>query len=171
MSILLVLVFALLVLVFFGSFFEAPWVPTKKRDFDRIANLAKLRDGMLFCDLGSGTGKMLFYLSGKYKVNCVGIEVSPILYLYSKVKSLFYKNVKIVYGNFYKYDLSKADIVYAFLLPKAFNKVKEKIKKELKEDSKIITSSWPLENYSPVEVSKIDGGMTYYLYNKKSILI
>src|SRR3989344_8748350 len=94
-----------LIILFLGAFFDAPWVPTRKKDFIRIAEIAELQPGMLFYDLGSGSGEMLFYLSQKYNIYCVGIEVSPILYLYSKVKSLFYKKVKIIYGNFYKHDL------------------------------------------------------------------
>lgn len=160
----------LLSLLFFGSFFEAPWAPTRKKDFERIAKIVGLKEGMLFYDLGSGTGEMLFYLSRKYKINCIGIEISPVLYLYSKIKSLFYKNVKIMYGSFYAYNLSKADVVYFFLIPRVLTKVKEKVIKKLPEDTKIIVSCWPIQNCNPIQVSKIDNGVPYYLYNKKSIL-
>lgn len=153
-----------LVLIFFGAFFDAPWIPTNKKNFDRIAQLAKLQHDMLFYDLGSGSGKMLFYLSEKYHVNCVGIEISPFLYLYSKIKSLFSKRVKIYYGNFYKYDLSKADVVYIFLLPKAYLRLEEKLKRELKKGTKIILSYSPLKNCEPIEISKKYNAITYYLY-------
>ncbi len=159
----------LLIIFFLGALFDAPWVPTKKNDFVRIAEIAKLKPGMLFYDLGSGTGEMLFYLSQKYNVHCVGIEISPILYLYSKIKSLFFKNVEILYGNFYKYNLSKADIIYAFLMPKTFNKFKRKMIKELKRDSKIIISCWPLQNSTPIQVDKKNNQTSYYLYNKTAL--
>jgi len=111
---------------------------------------------------------MLFYLSNKYNVNCIGIEIAPMLYLYSKFKSLFYKNVKIMYGNFYKYDLSKADIVYIFQMPHHSNNLKRKISKELGEDSMLISSRWPIKGYNPIQVNEISGEVTYFLYNKKS---
>lgn len=160
----------LFVVLFLGAFFDAPWVPTRKKDFVRIANIAKLQPGMLFYDLGSGAGEMLFYLSKKYNIDCVGIEISPILYLYSKIKSLFYKNVKIIYGNFYNYDLSKADVIYAFLMPKTLDKLKREIGKKLKKDSKIIISCWPLQNCNPKQMSKKNNEITYYLYNKAALL-
>lgn len=163
------LLIPLLIIFFLGALFEAPWVPTRKKDFVRIAEIAKLQPGMLFYDLGSGTGEMLFYLSQKYNIDCVGIEISPILYLYSKIKSLFYKNVKIVYGNFYKYNLSKADVIYVFLMPKAFDKLKRKINKELKKDSQIIVSCWPLRNSTPMQVDKKDNEVSYYLYKKTAL--
>ena len=158
-----ILVFSLLLL---GSLFEAPWVPTRKKDYERIAEMIKIQPGMLFYDLGSGTGEILFYLSRKYDINCVGIEISPILYLYSKIKSLFYKKVKILYGNFYKHDLSKADVIYVFLMPKTYDKLKRKIGMELKKDSKIIVSCWPIENCSPISISKKEHSIPYYLYKK-----
>jgi SAM-dependent methyltransferase len=168
-SLILFLILLSFSLLSLGAFFDAPWVPTRKKDFERVAKMAKLQPGMSFYDLGSGTGEMLFHLSDKYKVNCVGIEISPILYLYSKAKSLFYKRVKIIYGDFYRHDISKADIIYVFLMPKSFNKLKRKISKELKENSKIIMSSWPLQNFNPTQISKKNSRITYYLYKKSAL--
>ena len=124
---------------------------------------------MLFYDLGSGTGDMLFYLSKKYNVNCVGIEISPILYLYSKIKSLFYDKVKICYGNFFKYDLSKTDVIYVFLEPKLYDKLKEKINNELKNDSKIILACWPFKESTPIRTDKKKSKIPYYLYKKAAL--
>ncbi|MDP3052123.1 MAG: class I SAM-dependent methyltransferase, partial [bacterium] len=158
------LILILFCLIFLGALFEAPWVPTRKKDFDRIAKLASLRPDMLFYDLGSGSGEMLFYLSKKYDVNCVGIEISPLLYLYSKIKSLFFSKVKIRYGNFYKYDLSKADVVYVFLMPKTYHKLKVKISSELKEGAMVILSCWPFEDCKPTKINEKENSITYYLY-------
>lgn len=157
----------ILILIFLGALFEAPWVPTRKKDFDRVAKLANLRPGMLFYDLGSGSGELLFYLSKKYNVNCVGIEISPFLFLYSKIKSLFHNKVKIHYGNFYKYDLSKADMVYIFLLPKTYGKLRKKIETELKRGTKIILSCWPFKDCKPNKIDKKENAISYYLYITK----
>ena len=170
MYFLTLILISALVLLSLGALFEAPWIPTRKKDYELIVKMAKLQPGMLFYDLGSGTGEMLFYLSRKHNINCVGIEISPILYLYSKIKSLFYKKVKIMYGNFYKHDLSKADVIYVFLMPKTLDKLKRKFSKELKKYSKIIISCWPLQNCNPKQISKNDDGIPYYLYEKTALL-
>lgn len=158
------LIFILFYLIFLGALFEAPWVPTAKKDFDRIAKLASLQPGMSFYDLGSGSGELLFYLSKKYDVNCIGIEISPLLYLYSKIKSLFFNKVKIRYGNFYKYDLSEADAVYVFLFPKTYHRLKTKISSGLKKGTRVILSYWPFECWKPTEISERENSITYYLY-------
>ncbi len=157
-----------LILIFFGALWGVPWLPTKKEDYDRIAKLANLKPGVSFYDIGSGTGDMLFYLSKKYNVNCVGIEISPILYFYSKIKSLFYKKVDIRYGNFFLHNLSNADVVYAFLYPKLYDKLKRKINSDLKNNSEIILAYWPFEKLKPIRTSKEEYRTTYYLYTKNS---
>jgi SAM-dependent methyltransferase len=153
-------------LIFCGSLFAAPWVPTRKEDYDEIARLAELKPGMTFYDLGSGSASMLFYFSKKYNVSCVGIEISPILYLYSKIKSLFYRKVEIKYGDFYWHNLSEADVIYVFLLPKAYDKLNKKINKKLKTGARLISAYWPINNYTPIKIIKGKGGTPYYLYQK-----
>lgn len=155
---------------FMGSYFDAMWLPTKRSDYDRIAKLSKLKSGMTFCDLGSGSSNLLFYLAEKYRVNCVGIEIAPFWYLFSKIKSLFYNNVKIKYGNFYNQDISQVDVVYVYLLPRTYEKVKNKVVKELKIGGKLIISSWPLQNVDTlyfVYKNQKNNSPTYYLYEKK----
>ncbi len=150
--------------IFAGCYFDAMWLPTRRADYDRIARLSQLQSGMIFYDIGSGSANMLFYFSKKYNVSCVGIEIAPFWYLYSKIKSLFYKKVKIKYGNFYRYNLSAADVVYIFLLPKNYSKIKYKTDKELKKGAKLILSSWPFENSKPTNIDGEGSSSPYYLY-------
>lgn len=166
--ILILVLDLILILLFLGGFWGTIWLPTKRKDYDRIARLIDLRPGMLFYDLGSGSGNLLFYLSKRYKIKCVGIEISPILYLYSKIKSLFHTKAKVEirYGDFFKHDLSKADVVYAFLLPKIYDKLKQKIETNTKKGTKIILAYWHFKNLSPTKVSKKNNEAIYYLYIK-----
>jgi len=165
-SILILFFIILIYTIFTGIFYDAIWIPTRKKDYDRIAQLADLRPGITFYDLGSGSANILFYFSKKYDINCVGIEISLFWYFYSKIKSLFYKKVKIKYGNFYKHGISQADVIYVFLLPEAYPKLKNKIDKELKGGSKLILSYWPFEDRELINVNKKEGLAPYYLYQK-----
>src|SRR3989344_6325323 len=141
LTIITIILFSLAMGVFWGVI----WIPTKKRDYERIAELINIKPGITLYDLGSGSGGLLFYLSKKYNIKCVGIEVAPLLFLYSWVKSIFYKNVKIKYGSFFRFNLSEADIIYAFLLPKMYGKLKDKIKKDAKKNAVVVLSAWPFE--------------------------
>lgn len=167
--IFILLINTVILLTIMGGFFGAIWIPTKKRDYERIAELSGLRHGMIFYDLGSGNANLLFYLSKKYKIKCVGIEISPILYLYSKIKSIFFKNVQIRYGNFLKHDLSEADVVYAFLLPKVYEKLQKKLCNSAKNESLIILPLWPFKDATPLKTNEKDGEITYFLYKKADL--
>ena len=164
-NILFLLIFFL---IFCGGLWNAPWLPTYKKDFERIANLIKIRPRLTFYDLGSGNADLLFYLSKQYGIHCIGIEISPVLYLYSKIKSLFYKNVTIKYGNFFNHDLKKADIIYCFLTPKVHHKLKEKLRKEIKKETIIILSCWPFKKVKPFKIDK-KNRIPFYVYKKINI--
>jgi len=168
---LLILVLNTFFLLFaLGGFFGAIWAPTRKKDYERIDKLMDLKPGTVLYDLGSGSAGLLFYLSKKYNIKCVGIEVSPILYLYSKIKSLFYKNVEIKFGSFLWHDLKSADIIYVFLLPRIYNKLRNKIKNNTKENVKIISAVWPFENIKYSKISEDNKNMNYYFYYKRDLL-
>lgn len=65
-----------LAIVFVG----APYVPTKKRDLQRILKAAGLKKGDLIVDLGSGDGRLLVKAAQSgYKA--VGYELNPFLVL------------------------------------------------------------------------------------------
>lgn len=172
MDIILFIIFLLIFLSFMsvGILWGVPWLPTRKKEYDRITELVNLKPNMYFYDLGSGSAEMLFYLSKRYNVKYVGIEVSPILYLYSKIKSLFYKNVQIKYGSFFQYNLSKADIIYVFLLPRIYGKLRNKLNTGLKKNVKVILSTWPFKDLNAAIISKKNNEATYYLYKKNSLI-
>jgi len=163
-----ILIFNIILFLFIlGGFYGVIWTPTKKRDYDRIVKLMDFKPGVVLYDLGSGTGNLLFHFSKRYNIKCVGIEISPVLYLYSKFKSLFFKSVEIKYGDFLKHDLSKPDAIYAFLHPKMYDKLKEKIIREVKKDSTVIVlSTWPFKNLTPSKLSQKNRDTTYFLYKK-----
>jgi SAM-dependent methyltransferase len=164
--ILAVLLF-LLYSFFGGAVFSAPWVPTRKKHYEIIAKLADLKPGTTFYDLGSGSANMLFYFSKKYGINCVGIEISLFWYTYSKIKSIFYRKVDIKYGNLFKKNLSRADVVYVFLLPDCYDELKNKLFRELRPRSKIILSAWPFKDTKYEKRIFYKDTLPYYLYVKK----
>jgi len=166
--IFILIIEVLLILFIFGGFWGVIWIPTRKKDYERIVKIAAPKPNDVFYDLGSGSGDLLFYLAKRYDIRCVGIEISPIFYFYSKIRSLFYyKKVKIIYGDFFKHDISKADIIYAFLIPNMYKKLEAKIKKDAKEKARIVLVAWPFDNVPSTSSSCEKGEVSYYLYENK----
>ncbi len=160
------IIFIFIFLIILGGLFDAPFLPTPKKDFKKIGDLINPPKGSTVYDLGSGTGELLFYLNKKYGTRGVGIEISPFLYLFSKLKARSVKDVDIIYGNFHHKDISNADTVYMFLTSAAADKAKKEILPKMKKGSFLLVSGNEAEGLVPLRSFKEKGKQSYYLYRK-----
>lgn len=155
-----ILIFLLLPLIgtlAYGAIKFAPWVPCFNKDLPRIFKHAKLNSKKVFYDLGSGTGKTVFYANKKFNSYAKGIEVGLPLYIYSKFKQILLgnKKVQIKFGDFYKHDISDADVVYLYGMNNTLHeKLKHKLNKELKKGTRIISYAFPFPNWEPEYIDK-----------------
>ncbi len=122
---------------------DAPYVATKVENLRKILRLAGIKKGKKFFELGSGDGRVVI-AAAKLKAYSVGIEQSFIRVLMSKYKAKQegLKNARFEHGNVFSKNLSSADIVYIYLLPKGVKRLEEKLKKELKKGSIVITQTY-----------------------------
>ncbi|MFA6271670.1 MAG: class I SAM-dependent methyltransferase [Patescibacteria group bacterium] len=169
-----IIVFFALGTMAFAGYRGAPWVPTKKKDLDRLINLAEIKDGESVYELGSGDGRILFEIAKRFKVSAIGVEISFLPYVYSKIKSQV-MNTKIVhkmkgrvlikYRNLFQQSLNSADLVICFLMPKSITELEAKFSSELKKGAKVISYVFPLKSYVPIAVSKPEkSSIAIYLY-------
>ena len=134
----------------YGALKFAPWVPCFNQDLPRIFKHAKLNPNKVFYDLGSGTGKTLFYANKNFNSYAKGIEVAIPFYVYSKIKQLISgnKKIQIKFGDFYKNDISDADVVYLYGMNNTLHKkLQDKLQKELKKGAKVISYAFPFTNW------------------------
>lgn len=149
----------------YAGFLAAPWFPTWSQDIARFLSLAEIKKGDKFYDLGCGNGKLVFAAAGA-GARAVGFEISLLPYLLGLAGSFGVKDARIKYKNFWKADISDADIVYCFLTPKVNPKAREKFEKELRPGTKIIAYTWPIEGWKALKTDIQKGRPTIYLYNK-----
>lgn len=128
---------------FAGS--DAPYIPTKSTRIKKLLKQINLKNKN-FYELGSGDGRVVIE-AAKMGANAYGIEQSFLRILYSRFKRA--KNANFIHGDIFKQDLSKADIVFIFLLPKGIKKLKPKLKEELKKGSIVITQTFHFKNWKP----------------------
>lgn len=141
---------------FAGS--DAPFVPTKREKVIKLLKNLKLKKGQKFYELGSGDGRVVIE-TAKLGLEAIGIEQSWIRIIWSKIVARSQKlpNAKFKHGNIFNEDLSKADIVYIYLLPKGVEKLFPKLKKELKKDTLVITQTFHFKNWQPIKKINISG--------------
>jgi len=155
-NLILILIFLILLSITYAGLSFAPWVPAWKKDLPRIFELAKLKPGEIFYDLGCGNGKVVLYARKNFQAKAIGLEISVPMYLICKIRQIFNYNKNLVFKfkDLYQEDLSQADVVYFFGVAGKLEKLKEKLAKELKPGCRVISYVFPMPGWEPVAVSK-----------------
>ena len=112
-----------------------------------MLEMLKVKSGDVIYDLGSGDGRILIWAAEEFGAQGVGIEIDPSRVAYSRIlirlKGLSSK-IRIIRQNLLEADLSGADIVVLFLLPKILGKLKERLLEDLKPGTRIACYRYPL---------------------------
>ena len=104
----------------------APYLPTLKPQIKTTLELADLRRGDTFLELGCGDGRVLI-AAAKIGIKGVGYELNPILALLAWMRTRRYgKLVKVVWGDFWDLPWPQANAIFVFLLPRYMKKLDKK---------------------------------------------
>lgn len=142
---LLVLILVPILATFaYASVSGAPWVPTWRRDVERFLKLAQLKPGERFYDLGCGDGRLVA-AAARAGATAIGFECSLLPYILARIRC---SSARVHYRDFWNVDLSDADVVYCFLMPKVYPKLKEKLERECKPGTRIILYVWPMAGWA-----------------------
>lgn len=151
----------------YAGYSAAPWIPTWKKDAKRMMDVADAHAGETLIDLGSGDGAVLF-AAAEHGLHARGVEIGIPQHIHAFIRRMFNKNRKLVslhYGDLFAFDISKADIVIVYLLPKSYPKLMAKFKKELRPGARVVVQAWPIKEWKPVKTDKpTDKDVTLYLY-------
>lgn len=168
----------LLIILIFGTaaiagLSAAPWVPTKPKQKKQLIEVVNLPRNAVCYDLGCGDGTVLFALARKHPdAKAIGYDISILPLLIGWTRKLLggkkYKNVSIRFGNLFKKDVSDADLVFVFLLDKSYARLKEKFRRELKDDANIVVEAWPIKNIQPIREIRQEGLLPIYIYEGSS---
>ena len=124
-----------------ASLTGAPFVPTKNAPADAMIRLAGIHKGDTVYDLGSGNGKLLL-LAARKGARAIGYEINPILVLFSKLRGAHTR-----WKNFWNADIHDADVIFVYLLPWKMKRLADKLKKELKPGTIIVSNSFIFPNW------------------------
>jgi len=152
----------------------APFLPTPKSIVRKALKAADLGRGEKLYDLGCGTGRVLIIGEKEFGAKTIGIEYSTPLFIISKINLFLHKTKsgRVYKMDFFKKDvnLNDADVVFLFLNPKAFLKLKDKLNKSLKPGTRVVTFSSPLLFWQPKKIIPLKerkNKINLYLYIKK----
>jgi len=150
--------------IIWGLIKGAPWIPTRMKKVRHMLSLSDIQPDEIIYDLGCGDGRFVVTAVRRYHAKAVGIEINLMLYLWCQLLITILglrRRIKILYGDFFKRDLSNADVVICYLLQETNDKLEDKLIKELKPTTRVISNSF-LFNKLPVINEDKDTGIYVY---------
>lgn len=140
---LLICVFACLFFILASTamiiYTGVPYAPTPYKAIEKIIKKLNIQPGQKVYDLGSGDGRFLF-AAEKAGAQVIGFEISPAPYFKSQIiKITNGSKARLNLKNFFKADLSGADIVFCFLIDKIMPLVEKKLKAELSPGARVVS--------------------------------
>lgn len=132
-----------------GGLVGAPWVPAFKKDIDRMLNDAELKKDQVYIELGCGDGRLVA-AAAQMGAIAIGYEVNPLMWLIALIRNIPNRRASIRLANFWYKDLSQADVVMAFLMPKFMARLQTKVQKELKPGARLISYIFDLPTKRPL---------------------
>jgi SAM-dependent methyltransferase len=141
---------------------DVVWVPTPDELVQRMLRMAKVTPQDLVFDLGAGDGKIAI-AAGKLGANAVGIEYNTDM---AKLASCLVtaegvgNKVKIIQGDIFKEDFSKATVITMYLLPELNLCVRHRIL-GMKPGTRVTSHQFTMGDWEPDETSEFEYRTAY----------
>lgn len=146
----LIVYIILLIPTCYAMIVGAPFVPTDMEQVERMLKTANLKPGMKVYDLGSGDGRLVHKAAKQYGAKAVGYEFSPLVWTWAKLIAPFWRSsAQIKFANFWKQDLSDADVIFCYLLTHSMNRMKTDLLPQLKPGALIVSHAFRIEGLKP----------------------
>lgn len=161
---LILILFIALLWILVPALYGLPSVPTKHARIRAALRLADLKAGEAFADLGAGDGRTLVIAAKEFGATATGIEIGPVQCLVCVLnawKSGVRSKVRVKRGNFYKADVSKADVVFVYATSHELARLQSHLQNQLRAGARVVTVGSNFPDWTP---SKIDRENLLFLY-------
>ena len=145
------------------------YVPTPNEVVDKMFELADIRPGEIVYDLGCGDGRIPVMASKKFGVRSWGFDINPVRVresLENVAKNKVEHLVTIKEQDIFELDLSKADVITLYLLPRLNVKLIPQFDK-LKPGCRIVSHDFDMAGVRPkreINFRPSDGSREHRVY-------
>ena len=145
------------------------FVPTPQEVVDKMLELVDVKKDDLLYDLGCGDGRIVVTAAKKYGCKAVGFDIDP-QRIKESLENVEKNNVgdlvKIEQKDIFTLDLSEANVITLYLLPRLNVKLIPQLEK-LKPGSRIVSHDFDMEGVTPdkvITVTTSEGNAEHTVY-------
>jgi len=136
------IIFFLIIIPFvIGWFSMAPWVPTKKRDVERLLDILEIDNRKRFLEIGTWDGRVAYAVAKRFPdIQVYGIEIAFPMFCIAYMRNIIPRqhNYHVRLANAFREDFWNYDSIYVFWMPdKMQKKIVPKFLKEAKKWAKL----------------------------------
>jgi hypothetical protein len=179
LSLLLFILILLWILI--PALYGLPPVSTAPERIRKALRLANLQPDETLYDLGAGDGRVLFIAAREFSARAVGIEVGPIqchlIWLRATANGLG-NQIQVRWGNFYKADVSAADVVFVYATSREVAKIAPHLEGQMKQGARLVSISADFPEWEPAafddqdlifvyKMPPVTGSIVSYLMKKE----
>ena len=128
-----------------------PYVPSPQSVVADMLKLAEVGPDDFVIDLGSGDGRIVLTAAKVFGARGIGVEIKDELVALSNEsarKEGIADRVKFVKQDLFKTDISQATVLTMYLLPDTVNLLRDKLLRELRPGTRVISHDYPLTGWS-----------------------
>ncbi len=148
---------------------DSPWAPWWRSSDNTIRaafKLAGVKKGEVVYDLGSGDGRSVIIATKEFGATGIGVEIDPLRFYVSKFLAKLAgvsDKTKFIKKSFLEIDISNADVVFIYLVPKALERLKPKFLKQLKKGTRIVSINYKISLPKKKTINVDNRTVTLYL--------
>jgi hypothetical protein len=140
------------------------WVPTPDEVVERMLRMAQVTANDYVIDLGAGDGKIAIMAAKKFGARSLGIEYNPEMAKHAQgnvEKAGVSGKARIVQGDIFVSDFSKATVITMYLLPALNLKLRPQIL-AMRPGTRVVSHSFSMDDWEADETSSMDGRRAYF---------
>ena len=125
-----------------------PFFVINPKMIEAILKIVNLKPGAVVYELGAGTARFLRAVEKRQpQAKLRGIEYSMIPYLFGKLLLKKEKShIDLIRKNLFNVNLKDADLIYLYLMPDMMEKLVEKLKKECRPGTMVVSYLFSMPN-------------------------
>jgi Methyltransferase domain len=142
---------------------DVMWLPTPDAMVTRMLQAAKVTSRDVVADLGAGEGRIPIAAAKDFGATAIGIEYD------ARLAALAQRNaqragvadrVKIIQGDIFKEDFSRATVVTLYLLPDLNYQLRPQLL-QMKPGTRIVSHMWDMGEWEPDDTFTVEGNAAY----------